>query len=168
MKYTLILILLFSLAVSGCKAKSHPQQDYPESENVATQEDTHAETWLTNYDSALAQAKERNLPVLINFSGSDWCIWCIRLDNEVLTKPEFLSYAKENLVLLNLDFPRQTKLPADQAKANEEIAGRYGIRGFPTILLLDSDGKQIGQTGYQAGGPEKYVAHLKDILAKAK
>jgi thioredoxin-related protein len=85
-----------------------------------------------------------------------------------LNKPEFLNYAKDNLVLLNLDFPRKTQLPESQAKANEAIAQRFKITGFPTVILLDSQGEKIGQTGYQPGGPQKYIEHLKQIMNPSK
>ena len=124
------------------------------------------EGWLTDFEQAQAQAKETGRPILVNFSGSDWCGWCIRLDKEVLVKAEFKSYAKDNLVLFIADFPRQTKLPEKLAKQNEALAQRYSIQGFPTVLLLDAEANLIGRTGYQAGGPDKYVGHLRELLKK--
>ncbi|MFU8781487.1 MAG: thioredoxin family protein, partial [Kiritimatiellia bacterium] len=119
------------------------------------------EGWLTDFEQAQAQAKETGRPILVNFSGSDWCGWCIRLDNEVLKEEAFKAYAKDNLVLFVADFPRRTKLPEKLAKQNETLAQRYSIQGFPTVLLLDAKGDVIGRTGYRAGGPEAYIAHLR-------
>lgn len=170
MKYILLITLILSISLAGCNNAAPKDQPQPETQAETGTEATEVAgaTWLIDYNQALAQAKDRNLPVLINFSGSDWCGWCIKLMDEVFSKPEFMSYAKDNLVLLNLDFPRKTKLPADQAKANEELAGKYGIQGFPTVILLDANGTQIGQTGYQPGGPEKYITHLKQLINQPK
>lgn len=172
MKYAILLILLLSVSLASCK-NPEPQQPVPQEteENtaaVAPETTEPVSSWLVSYEAALAQAKERNLPILINFSGSDWCGWCIKLMNEVFSKPEFISYANDNLVLLNLDFPRKTQLPPAQAKANEDLAQRFGIEGFPTVILLDSSGTKIGQTGYQPGGPDKYISHLKAIMSQTK
>lgn len=122
--------------------------------------------WLTDFEQAQAQAKETGRPILVNFSGSDWCGWCIRLDNEVLQKTEFKSYATNNLVLFEADFPRQTKLPEMIAKQNQALAERFSVQSFPTVLLLDAEGKLIARTGYIEGGPAVYVAHLQEFLAK--
>lgn len=124
--------------------------------------------WLTDFAAATKLAAEKDLPILVDFSGSDWCGWCIKLDNEVFSKDEFAKYAKDNLVLFMADFPRRTKLAPELSKQNQELMQRYGVRGFPTVLVLDAAGKQIGRTGYQPGGPEKYIEHIKEILAKKK
>jgi protein disulfide-isomerase len=125
-----------------------------------------AEGWITDFEEAKKLAAEKNAPIIANFSGSDWCGWCIKLDREVLSKPEFLDYAKDNLVLLNLDFParkQQDKAIADQNKA---LAAKYGIKGYPTILVLDATGGVIAKTGYRRGGPAAYVEHIKELTAK--
>ena len=122
------------------------------------------EGWLTDFEEAKKQAGEKNLPILADFSGSDWCGWCIKLDKEVFSKEEFKAYAKDNLVLFLADFPNRTKLPDDVKAQNEKLSKEYGIRGFPTVLLLDADGKVLERTGYQRGGPEAYVEHIKKLL----
>ena len=121
-------------------------------------------SWLTDFEAAKKVAAESGKPILINFSGSDWCGWCIKLDKEVFAKPEFLSYAKDNLVLVHADFPRKKKLPKEEAAQNKTLAATYGIRGFPTVVLVDATGKVIGQTGYRKGGPESYVEHVKELV----
>lgn len=172
MKYAILMILLMSVSLASCKnpePQGQPPQVTDENTEAVTPDVSAAEvTWLVDYDEAITQAKDRNLPILINFSGSDWCGWCIKLMNEVFSKPEFMSYAKDNFVLLNLDFPRKTQLPPAQAKTNEGLAQKFGIEGFPTVILLDSSGTKIGQTGYQAGGPDKYIRHLQELIAQAK
>jgi protein disulfide-isomerase len=120
--------------------------------------------WLENIDKAKAEAKDTNKPMLLNFSGSDWCIWCKRLNNEVLSKSAFQKYARENLVLVNVDFPQFTSQNDTLKKQNQQLAQTFKVQGFPTVVLLSFDGKEIGRTGYQPGGPEKYVEHLKSII----
>lgn len=120
--------------------------------------------WTADFQAAQAQATEKGLTILANFSGSDWCGWCIRLDEEVFAHQAFKDYADDNIVLFLADFPNKTKLPEDVAQQNERLAKQYGVRGFPTILLLNADGQVLGRTGYQRGGPEAYVEHLKKLL----
>lgn len=126
------------------------------------------EGWSTDFEAAKKLAAEKNLPILADFSGSDWCGWCIKLDREVFSKKEFQDYAKSNLVTFLADFPARKKLDEKVAKQNAELAKKYGIRGYPTVLLLDKDGKVLARTGYQAGGPEAYVKHVKSLVKGAK
>lgn len=120
--------------------------------------------WMTDFEAAQAKSAELNRPILIDFSGSDWCGWCKRLDAEVFDKEAFKAYADENLVLFIADFPRRTKLPEDLVKQNEALAKKYQVRGFPTVVLLDPKGNVLGVTGYQSGGPEAYIDHLKTMM----
>ena len=120
--------------------------------------------WLTDFEKAKEEAAARNVPILADFSGSDWCGWCIRLDNEVFSKSEFKAYAKENVVLFLADFPNSKPQSAEIKAQNEALSKRYGIRGFPTVLLLDADGNVLERTGYKAGGASAYVEHLKSLL----
>ncbi len=122
------------------------------------------EGWLTDFEEAKNHAAVRNVPILIDFSGSDWCGWCIRLDNEVFSQSEFKAYAKENLVLFLADFPSQKAQSEAVKKQNEKLSERYGPRGFPTVLLVDAEGRELGRTGYQPGGAAAYVEHLKSLL----
>ena len=122
--------------------------------------------WLTDFAKAKELAAQEKRPILVNFSGSDWCGWCQRLDSEVLSKESFKEYANKNLVLFEADFPRTTKQPDALKMQNQALAKKYSVRGFPTLLLLDAQGNVLAQTGYQPGGPEKYVEHLKELLAK--
>ena len=164
MRYiVVILVMLMFVNVLGCKnPEAVPPDDAIEAENEAAE--TEKGMWLTDYDKALAEAQKRDLPVLINFSGSDWCIWCIKLMDEVFDKEEFKAYAKDNLVLLNLDFPRKSTQSEEVQKANQALAERFDIEGFPTVILLNSKGEIIGQTGYREGGPKPYIEHLKQMI----
>jgi protein disulfide-isomerase len=125
-----------------------------------------SEVWLTDVAQAKKQAAELKRPILANFSGSDWCVWCVRLDKEVFAKPEFQKYAKDNLVLLSVDFPRRKSQPKPLDDQNKALAIQYGIEGYPTILLLDATGKEIARTGYRRGGPKKYVEHIQELVAR--
>lgn len=123
-----------------------------------------AEGWLTDFEAAKKLAAEKNLPILADFSGSDWCGWCIKLDNEVFSQDEFKAYAKDNIVLFLADFPSRKPQPAEIKKQNKALSEKYGIRGFPTVLLLDAEGEVLERTGYQKGGAAAYVEHIKDLL----
>lgn len=122
--------------------------------------------WLTDFEQAKKTAVAKKVPILVNFTGSDWCGWCMRLDKEVFSREAFKSYSKESLVLLKIDFPRKIKLPDGTVAANGKLADQFGIQGFPTIVLLDAEGKEITRTSYRQGGAEAYVDHLKALLAK--
>ena len=127
-----------------------------------------AKDWETDFKKATASAKKSGKYMLVNFTGSDWCGWCIKLDKEVFDKREFKKYAKKNLIMVKLDFPKGKKLSKKLQKQNSELAKKYGVRGFPTILILNSEGEQVTKTGYKAGGPDVYVEHLKKIIEAAK
>jgi len=125
---------------------------------------TAAQGWLTDFEEAKTQAAARRVPILIDFSGSDWCGWCIKLDQEVFSKHEFEAYAKDNLVMFLADFPSSKPQSAEVKAQNKNLSNRYGVQGYPTVLLLDASGEVVGKTGYQAGGPDAYVEHLKSLL----
>lgn len=123
--------------------------------------------WETNLEEAVKIAEKEKKAVLVNFTGSDWCIWCKRLSGEVFNQKEFENYAKENLVLVMLDFPRGIPQSEAVKKYNQDLAWKYGVRGFPTIVVLDSKGNLIAKTGYQAGGAANFVKHIEGLLKKS-
>lgn len=122
--------------------------------------------WETDMDKALEKAKEENRYLLLDFTGSDWCGWCIKLDKEVFSKSAFEDYAKENLVLVELDFPRRKSIKKSLKEQNEKLMKEYGVTGFPTIFILDPSGNTVLRTGYRDGGPEPYVEHLDEAITK--
>jgi protein disulfide-isomerase len=122
--------------------------------------------WLTDAAKAQAQAKTENKLVLLDFTGSDWCGWCIKLNKEVFSTPEFAEYAKKNLVLVEVDFPRKKALGKAQKEANEALSKKYGIEGFPTLILLDGAGKKVGQLNYSDGVEKTETADRSKITAK--
>jgi len=123
--------------------------------------------WLTEVPKAQAQAKTEKKLVFLDFTGSDWCGWCIRLHKEVFSKPEFAEYAKKHLVLVEVDFPNKKKQSDELKKANQTLQAKYKIRGYPTIVVLDANGKQIGELGYMKGGPTAFIAELEKLRKQA-
>jgi thioredoxin-related protein len=120
--------------------------------------------WKTNLEQAVAEAKKEKKAVLVNFTGSDWCIWCKRLSDEVFQQKEFEEYANENLILVKLDFPRDIPQTDETKLYNNTLAQKYGIEGFPTIIIINSEGKPVAKTGYRPGGAANYVTHIKSYL----
>src|SRR5262245_42975130 len=112
--------------------------------------------WMTDAAAAQAKAKTEKKLVMLDFTGSDWCGWCIKLNKEVFSTPEFAEYAKANLVPVEVDFPQRKKLSDAQKKQNQVLADKYKIEGYPTIIVLNSEGKKVGELGYQAGGPKPF------------
>ncbi|MDF7809362.1 thioredoxin family protein [Pontiellaceae bacterium B12219] len=128
-----------------------------------------AEGWMTDFEKAKSVAKEEGKYMLMDFSGSDWCGWCIKLDKEVFQKPAFKKYAADNLVLMLVDFPKDKSNQSEEViKQNEKLSKEFSVRGFPTVYVLTPDGRVIGNTGYEKGGAEAYVELLKSIIAESK
>jgi thioredoxin-related protein len=125
------------------------------------------EGWTSDFEAAKKQAAESKKDLLIDFTGSDWCGWCIKLVDEVFKHDAFKDGVKDTFVLVELDFPKdKTKVSDEVREQNEKLGKKYGIQGYPTILLTDADGRPYASTGYQKGGPEKYVAHLNELQTK--
>lgn len=122
-----------------------------------------ADTWQTDRTTAQTRASAENRLLLMNFTGSDWCPWCVKLKKEVFETSEFKDYAARNLVLLEVDFPRKKELSPDLKKANEALRKEYAIRGYPTVVVLDSKLKKIGQLQYMAGGPKVFLGALEKL-----
>lgn len=101
--------------------------------------------------------------MLLDFTGSDWCGWCKRLNAEVFSKPEFQQYAAKNLVLIELDFPRSKPQTDSLKKQNMQLASQYQIEGFPTVIVLNAEGKKVGELGYMEGGPDAFIAALEKL-----
>ena len=123
--------------------------------------------WLTDLDAAKAAAKAAKRPILAVFSGSDWCKPCIMYEQEVFSKPEFMAYAKDRLVLAHFDFPRMKKnqLPAAQQKLNDAAAAQLNREGdFPLAVVISPEGKVLAKTGYLTGGPAAFEAYLKKVV----
>ena len=116
--------------------------------------------WLTDLPTAMAQAEKEGKAVLLDFTGSDWCPWCQKLDSEVFGRFEFAAYAASNLIMVKVDFPRHKKISLDQLNANYALASKYGVQGYPSVILLNANGQLLGQCGYVEGGPSVFLARL--------
>ena len=128
------------------------------------------EGWSSDYAASKEQAAEANKDLLIDFTGSDWCSWCIKLNKEVFSHEPFKEGVKDTFVLVEVDSPRdKSKLSEETQKQNAELGEKYAVQGYPTILLTDAKGRPYAKTGYQKGGPESYVSHLNELRGnKAK
>jgi thioredoxin-related protein len=114
------------------------------------------------------QAKTENKPILLDFTGSDWCGWCMKMKKESLDTPMFKHYAEKNLVLVEVDFPHGKTQPESVKKQNKELSQKYSANGFPTFVLVDKDAKELGrQGGYLEGGPTAFIAKLNTFYKPA-
>jgi protein disulfide-isomerase len=120
-----------------------------------------AADWTEDYAAGLARAKKENKLLVLDFTGSDWCIWCKRTDQEVFATQKFKDFADQKLVLVKVDFPRSIA-QTDAVKAqNAKLQEKYQIEGFPTLIVLDSTEKVVvKQVGYLEGGPDAFIAEV--------
>lgn len=116
--------------------------------------------WTFSMVEAAERAAAEDKRILINFTGSDWCVWCKKLEKEVFSTQEFLNYADDNLVMVFIDSPQAIDQTQELVQHNQILQQALGIQGFPTLLLLDSDLTPLLQTGYREGGPGTYIEHL--------
>ncbi|MBK8956772.1 MAG: thioredoxin family protein [Saprospiraceae bacterium] len=122
------------------------------------------EGWLVSLDEAYAQSKKTGKPILANFTGSDWCGWCKRLSAAVFVKDEFKSWAKKNVILLELDFPRSFAVPDNIRDQNYSLQQSFGVRGYPTVWLFDIDkDKKTNQYSFNALGKTGYTPTSKEF-----
>jgi thioredoxin-related protein len=117
--------------------------------------------WQTDFEAARGEAKKEGKAILMDFTGSDWCGWCIKMKKDTLDQKDFKEFAGKELVLVQVDFPNKKKLSAGQKKANDTLKAKYGVQGFPTYVLVDADGKELGrQVGYLQGGPAAFKTKI--------
>jgi protein disulfide-isomerase len=146
---------------------SHPTQPPPNEERSAppiAAERAPKVLWIMDLPGALRQARSEHKMVLLDFTGSDWCPWCIKFDHDILSTDQFANYAMAKLVLVKLDFPRSTPQNDDLKRANAELKRRFKVDGFPTYVLLNANGNELGrQVGYLGGGPNVFIAELENF-----
>lgn len=124
-----------------------------------------AEGWSSNFEASRKTAAAEGKDLLIDFTGSDWCSWCIQLRKEVFVKEEFAAAAPKKFVLVELDYPKDKSILSEEvATQNAKLLEQYPIKGYPTILLCDASGKPFAATGYRPGGPATYLPHLDELL----
>jgi protein disulfide-isomerase len=128
--------------------------------------------WQTDINKAIELSTKSKKPLMLFFTGSDWCGWCIKLQKEVFQKPEFVEWSK-NVILVELDYPRKTQLEASLKKQNDQLQQIFQVQGFPTVWFVNPQKngtqinlQQLGKTGYVAGGPEKWVEAVNQFMPK--
>jgi protein disulfide-isomerase len=148
-----LFLLLSGIAFQACAQPTTTTAEKPKPAAYASAK----EGWLVDLDEAYALSQKNNKPILANFTGSDWCGWCKRLDADVFSKPEFKAWAQKNVVLLELDFPRYKQIPQKNQSQNAAMQQALQIRGYPTVWLIDLDKNPttgqyningLGSTGY--------------------
>ena len=130
-------------------------------------------TWHTDMTKATDISIKENKPLFLFFTGSDWCGWCIRLQKEVFKTPEFVKWAKENVILVELDFPRKNEQTEAVKMQNAQLQQQLQVRGYPTVWFVNPsmvDNKlnfeKLGSTGYVAGGPAAWIGGANEIIKK--
>jgi len=118
------------------------------------------EGWTTSITEAISRAEDEDRMILLDFTGSDWCEWCARLEKEVWETSEFIQWADDNLVMVFIDFPQNMKLTESQQSHNRALKEFFGVSGYPTVFLLDNDLTPLLKTGLRRGGPQEYIRHL--------
>ena len=125
-----------------------------------------AQEWQTDFETAKELSSDENRPIILVFQGSDWCAPCIKLDREIWSTDEFKAYAKDHFVMLQADFPRKKKnaLPDEQQQKNNQLAEKYNKQGyFPFVVVLDKEGKVLGEAGYEKTSPDAYIEKLESL-----
>jgi thiol:disulfide interchange protein len=120
-----------------------------------------AADWTEDYSAGLAQAKKEHKLLVLDFTGSDWCVWCKRTDQEVFSTQKFKDFADQNLVLVKVDFPKSRPIPDDVKAQNAKLQEKYGVEGYPTLIVLGPDEKVVfKQEGYKEGGPDAFIGEF--------
>lgn len=167
-----IITTLALLALAPFAALADTQKNVPESGTAsvpASQKTSTPAGWTDNFTAAKKQAAKEGKDLLVAFSGSDWCGWCVRLEKEVFSKAGFSEKISETFVPVYIDNPNDSSRLSEVAKTqNPVLTDRYRVEGFPTVLLMDADGDVFAQTGYVAGGPEKYLSMLAKLREDGK
>ncbi len=123
--------------------------------------------WHEDFTRAQGFARKTHKPMLLNFTGSDWCVWCKRMKAETLGQKAFIAYATTNLLLVEVDFPNSTPQTKEQHDANDALKERYNVNGYPTFVLVDAEGNELGrQVGYLEGGVPAFTKKLSEWRAK--
>jgi protein disulfide-isomerase len=157
-RFLFLVVLAAAIAVSCSK-----EETATVIENTTAASQAAKAGWLTSFEKAQREAEAQNKLLLMDFTGSDWCGWCIMLDKEVFSKQEFKEYASKNLVLLEVDFPKMKPMPPETVAQNKHLAMQYQIQSFPTIVVLNGSGQVVGALGYMRGGPGAFIAELEKL-----
>ena len=162
---------VLALTLNAC-AQNAPSSDSKPQVNQAVQ--AGEDSWETDLNKAITRSYETKKPIMLFFTGSDWCGWCIRLQNEVFRTETFTKWANENVILVELDFPRKKEQPQTIKDQNKQLQQMFAVQGYPTCHFVmptpTDDGRinlaSIGQNGYMAGGPDAWIAKVSEFLPK--
>ncbi len=159
------LLLLVSLgAFQGCNRSSMKSLFSRGRESSSLLEPAPLSIWHDSYDSAIEESLKTGKPILADFTGSDWCHWCVKLKTDVFETETFRNWAQDNVVLLELDFPKRGMQSPKIKQQNQELANRFQIKSYPTVLFLDSNGGKIGTLGYLKD-PEDWITQAEVQLS---
>lgn len=158
-----VALVLFSGCVKTNMEEAFSLGDTPMIESQPTS------AWSDDFEQAMIEAKSTGKYVIADFTGSDWCRWCVRLEKEVFETAEFREWSDNHAILLKVDFPRNTPQSVRIKVQNKKLAQKYEkeIKGYPTILVLDPEGNVIARTGYVKGGPKAWLAELDSQLTQS-
>ena len=168
---------VFILMICALTINTQAQKLVAPKQTAANEYKASMDGWYVDINEAYAESARTGKPILANFTGTDWCGWCIRLKKQVFLTPQFKEWAKNNVVLLELDFPRRFQLPENIKQQNASLQQAFGVRGYPTIwvfdVIADPQTKQnqlrgLAKTGYVAGGPAAFIKDLENKLAATK
>ncbi|MCL1857286.1 MAG: thioredoxin family protein [Kiritimatiellaeota bacterium] len=163
MKKTWMIGAVVGMVAASCFAQATPATAKP----VTTGSSVKPGVWTQDVDAAKELAQEKGLPLFLNFTGSDWCGWCKLMESQVFSTPEWKRYAKDNLVLVTIDFPQNKSLvPAKYVERNKALQTEYKVSGYPTYILVSSDGtKRLGKLGAsREATPQTFIASVNDLL----
>jgi len=120
--------------------------------------------WFTNYNTAVKEAAKNQKPIVLFFTGSDWCGWCKKMHQEVFSSPDFVSQVGNAFIFVDVDFPMNQQLAPEIAQQNNMLKQKFGVTGYPTVIILDSKENFIAETGYRPGGGKAYADYLKQLI----
>lgn len=157
----IVLCLLFTLTCCSAKHRINGQKGKKE---VAQEQIVQEGLLWEQYGDAIKQSRKDKKVICLFFTGSDWCVWCVRMNQQILSSPEFMRYAHDKLHLVEVDFPSQGLQNEELKKLNEQLKAKYCIQGFPTLVFIDADGKEFTRMGFEHGGGAPFVQKMKEIL----
>ncbi len=157
MSLSALLLQAYPLVAAGQEVK--PSSDVKKAETAKG-----SVQWLTNYEEAVKASKSEKKPIVMLFTGSDWCSWCTKLEEEALSSAEFAKDAGNNFIFLKLDFPLNSSQAPEVKAQNKQLQHKFDVRSFPLVVVYDpTTDKKIGSTGYRAGGGKSYADYLNKL-----
>ena len=166
--FAVIMLLAFFLRQAGAQEPTNATSTFTTSAATKAAPTKAIAKWTTSYDEAVEQSKRTKTPIMLYFSGSDWCPWCKRLSHEVFDTQDFVAWTQGRVILVVVDFPRQSQLPVEIANKNHELQQKFGnhLKSYPTALFLNPDEEVIVTLGYQPDGKHAWMNRAQKFIAK--